>query len=103
MMHQWRHLKMLKRSGRGHDISGVSGTKTGELAILCPACPQPGKNLPEGWEDAPTEKRQAHLPCMSHFTDHQYHLDGYIDRFSELMPIFGLSERLYRHGKQIRL
>ena len=23
----------------------------GDLAVLCPACPQPGLNLPEDWED----------------------------------------------------
>ncbi|KAI6156579.1 hypothetical protein BKA82DRAFT_4325506 [Pisolithus tinctorius] len=30
MVRQWRHLKMLKQ---------------GECAVLCPACPQPGKNM----------------------------------------------------------
>jgi hypothetical protein len=50
MMRAWRHLRMLKRSGRGHDPAGVSATKEGECAILCPACPQPGINLPSGWE-----------------------------------------------------
>ncbi|KAF8875848.1 hypothetical protein BD779DRAFT_1475909 [Infundibulicybe gibba] len=54
---EWRHLKMLKRAGRGHDPSGVSGTKEGELALLCPACPHPGKNLPENWREcSPKEK-----------------------------------------------
>ena len=52
---QWRHLKLLKRSGRGHDPAGVNETKQGECAVLCPACPQPGINLPENWEDTPKE------------------------------------------------
>ncbi|KAF8879143.1 hypothetical protein BD779DRAFT_1612947 [Infundibulicybe gibba] len=57
MVREWRHLKMLKRAGRGHDPSGVSGTKEGELALLCPACPHPGKNLPENWREcSPKEK-----------------------------------------------
>ncbi|KAG1857820.1 hypothetical protein F4604DRAFT_1882980 [Suillus subluteus] len=43
MVRQWRHLKML---------NGVDATSAGECAILCPVCPHPGKNLPEGWEDA---------------------------------------------------
>ncbi|KAJ7269976.1 hypothetical protein B0H12DRAFT_999151, partial [Mycena haematopus] len=47
MTRQWRHLQMLKRTGRGHDPSGVEATKAGECAVLCPACPQPGKNPPE--------------------------------------------------------
>lgn len=29
---------------------GVEATKPGELALVCPACPQPGRNLPDGWE-----------------------------------------------------
>ena len=44
---------MLKWAGRGHDLSGVIGTKSGELVVVCPSCPHPGINLPEGWEDAP--------------------------------------------------
>jgi hypothetical protein len=48
----WRHLKLLKRSGRGHDPGGVEATKIGECAIECPACPHPGKNLPLNWEQA---------------------------------------------------
>ncbi|KAG1762145.1 hypothetical protein EDD22DRAFT_979916 [Suillus occidentalis] len=54
---EWRHLKVLKRSGRGHDPAGIKATQEGELAVLCPACPQPGKNLPEGWENAPQSER----------------------------------------------
>ncbi|KAJ7733474.1 hypothetical protein B0H16DRAFT_1468065 [Mycena metata] len=45
--------KMLKRAGRGHDPTGTMGTAPGECALLCPACPQPGKNLPENWESIP--------------------------------------------------
>ncbi len=47
---QWRHLKMLKRAGRGHDPTGVEGTKPGELAVRCPACPHAEINLPSNWE-----------------------------------------------------
>ncbi|KAJ7434249.1 hypothetical protein B0H11DRAFT_2258549 [Mycena galericulata] len=57
MTREWRHLQMLTRSGRGHDPAGVANTKDGECALLCPACPQPGKNLPEGWETFPEEKQ----------------------------------------------
>ncbi len=48
---QWRYLKRLKRAGRAHDPSGVAGTKPGELAVPCPACPHPDINLPPNWED----------------------------------------------------
>ncbi|KAF8190101.1 hypothetical protein BJ912DRAFT_850370 [Pholiota molesta] len=45
MIHEWRHLKLMKRAGRGHAPGGIEGTKEGECAVLCPACPQPGKNM----------------------------------------------------------
>ncbi|KAJ6515178.1 hypothetical protein C8R47DRAFT_1173066 [Mycena vitilis] len=52
-MRQWRHLVMLKRAGRGNDGDRlVAETRAGELAVVCPACPQPGVNLPDGWESA---------------------------------------------------
>ncbi|KAG1823881.1 uncharacterized protein BJ212DRAFT_1476730 [Suillus subaureus] len=37
-------------AGHGHDPTGVGATQEGELVVLCPACPHPGKNLPENWE-----------------------------------------------------
>ena len=55
MLVQWHHLRLLKRGGRAHDDSGVNGTKGGELALMCPSCPHPGINLPEGWQNAPPE------------------------------------------------
>ncbi|KAF9471567.1 hypothetical protein BDN70DRAFT_909334 [Pholiota conissans] len=45
MIHEWRHLKLMKRAGRGHAYGGIEATKDGECAVLCPACPQPGKNM----------------------------------------------------------
>ncbi|KAJ7330528.1 hypothetical protein DFH08DRAFT_708944, partial [Mycena albidolilacea] len=59
MTRQWRHLQMLKRAGRGHATEGIAGTKAGECALLCPACPQPGKNLPRdgSWRYVPRERR----------------------------------------------
>ncbi|KAK6974082.1 CxC2 domain-containing protein [Favolaschia claudopus] len=51
ILRQWRDVKRLKRAKRGHAISGVMGTALGELALPCRACPQPGWNLPEGWEN----------------------------------------------------
>ncbi|KAG1846721.1 hypothetical protein C8R48DRAFT_750579 [Suillus tomentosus] len=57
MVREWRHLKQLKRAGRGHDPHGVDATSAGACAVLCPACPQPGKNLPDNWENAPQETR----------------------------------------------
>lgn len=48
---------MAKRAGRGHDSAGANATSPGECALLCPACPHPGKNLPDNWENAPRIKK----------------------------------------------
>lgn len=39
------------------------------MAVRCPACPQPGENLPENWEDdpdrceyAPAQYTSSHMP-----------------------------------------
>ncbi|OBZ73392.1 hypothetical protein A0H81_06621 [Grifola frondosa] len=57
VMRLWRHLKMLKRAGRGHAAAGIDATAPGELVIECPACPHPGKNLPDNWENSPPHVR----------------------------------------------
>ncbi|KAG1792555.1 hypothetical protein EV424DRAFT_1475756 [Suillus variegatus] len=59
MIREWRHLSMLKRSGRGHDPKGVDATGEGDCAVLCPACPHPGKNLPDNWKNTPHTKQEA--------------------------------------------
>ncbi|KIJ11640.1 hypothetical protein PAXINDRAFT_164080 [Paxillus involutus ATCC 200175] len=56
MAREWQHLKLLKCSGRGHDPTGVAGTKQGECAVLCPVCPHPDKNLPSGWQGVAKDK-----------------------------------------------
>jgi len=48
---------MLKRAGRGHDPAGVEGTSEGELVVECPACPHPGRNLPDDWQQVPAALR----------------------------------------------
>ncbi|KAJ6536254.1 hypothetical protein B0H19DRAFT_1317890 [Mycena capillaripes] len=64
MTRQWQHIQLIKRAGRGHDPAEdrLKATKPGECALLCPACPQPGKNLPDGWEKVPSEK----ATCVAH-------------------------------------
>ena len=47
---EWRHLKRLKRAGHGQELSGVRGTKPGDLCVCCVACPRPGYNIPEDWD-----------------------------------------------------
>lgn len=57
MTREWKHLKMLKRSGIGHDPLGVGNVSPGECALICPACPQPGKNMLPDWEHTPQERQ----------------------------------------------
>ncbi|KAJ7928222.1 hypothetical protein B0H13DRAFT_2549726 [Mycena leptocephala] len=59
MTREWWHLQMLKWSGRAHIPGGARNIEAGACAVLCPACPQPGKNLPVGgeWRSAPPEKK----------------------------------------------
>ncbi|KAI6151215.1 hypothetical protein BKA82DRAFT_3975358 [Pisolithus tinctorius] len=57
MVRQFRHTKLLKRAGRASEQDGIRTTKPGGLAVLCPACPQPGMNLPDDWKDAEPSKK----------------------------------------------
>ena len=47
----WRDLIARVNSGFGHETKEED--KPGSLAIFCPACPQPGVNLPKGWDQDP--------------------------------------------------
>ncbi|KAI0739708.1 hypothetical protein C8Q80DRAFT_1288610 [Daedaleopsis nitida] len=47
---QWRNLKARKWNGYGHCDEELG---PGDLAVLCPACPQPGLNLPDNWQEDP--------------------------------------------------
>ena len=40
----WCNLKLLKWGGAGHRCGGVEAVQDGDLAVLCPVCPHPGKN-----------------------------------------------------------
>ncbi|CDO74326.1 hypothetical protein BN946_scf184348.g1 [Trametes cinnabarina] len=74
MVREWRHVVMAKRAGRGHDATGIGGFNPGELAVRCRACPEPGVNLPDGWELAkPADAREDIwlAPGAAHFIDHK--------------------------------
>ena len=53
MTRLWRWMKKLKWAGYGHNGKRPSHVEPGELANYCPACPQPGINLPEDWKNDP--------------------------------------------------
>lgn len=51
MSRLWRWMKRLKWNGFGHSGRDPMDVTPGELAVYCPACPQPGINLPERWKE----------------------------------------------------
>ncbi|KAF7321838.1 CxC2 domain-containing protein [Mycena kentingensis (nom. inval.)] len=54
MSRQYDFLTRAKRAGRAHaGPRGLEETEAGGMAVRCLACPDPGRNMPEGWEDAP--------------------------------------------------
>ncbi|KAJ7023233.1 hypothetical protein C8F04DRAFT_1193689 [Mycena alexandri] len=65
IVRQYRMMEMLKRAGRGQEDSGIKGTAQGELALDCCACPQPEKNLPEGWEEMDEDQRYKYFLILS--------------------------------------
>jgi hypothetical protein len=90
----WRHLLMLKRSGRGHDPEGATATLQGELAIECPACPHPDRNLPDNWD---AEGPQQYVMCCNFCktsTDPVPAIDIYTRNFLQLMVISSCVSRI---------
>ncbi|KAG1883671.1 hypothetical protein F4604DRAFT_1878922 [Suillus subluteus] len=65
IIHEWRILKLLKSFTQGHCPDGVPTTEPGQCAVLCPACPQPGMNLPEDWKDASPDKQWLYALFVS--------------------------------------
>ena len=65
MIREFRHLKLMKRHGRGNIEDGLISTGRGDLATICPACPIPGVNLPENWRDVALEYKYVVSPQLS--------------------------------------
>ena len=70
----------LKCTGREQDPLGVEGTTQGELAVECPACPHPGHNLPDNWQEA------GNMLCVN-ILDHHLYNTNYIFRFLYILYI----------------
>ena len=47
----WRWMKCLKWAGYGMKKAPASEVTPGQLSVFCPACPQPGINIPDNWKD----------------------------------------------------
>ena len=57
----WRWMKRLKWAGYGNKAKQSSEVKAGELTIFCPACPQPGINIPENWKEDSARQVSSYL------------------------------------------
>jgi hypothetical protein len=53
MSRLWRWIKKLKWAGYGHNNQNPNAPLPGALSNFCPACPQPGINLPVDWKSDP--------------------------------------------------
>ncbi|KAJ7908412.1 hypothetical protein B0H13DRAFT_1617500 [Mycena leptocephala] len=64
IVRQYCTTLMMKRMGRGHDLSGVNGTKQGELVLQCRAYPQDGMNVPPRWDKIDWAAMPEDLRCV---------------------------------------
>jgi hypothetical protein len=60
---------MLKRSGRRRASEGAAATSLGELAIECPACPHPDRNLPLNWDSGDPQEYFVLFNTEKHFAN----------------------------------
>ncbi|OJT02669.1 hypothetical protein TRAPUB_2484 [Trametes pubescens] len=60
------------RARRRHGVPPGAIPSHGELAVLCPACPQPDMNMRPGWQDREREYRYMDSLCYS--IDGNFHL-----------------------------
>ncbi|EIW84486.1 hypothetical protein CONPUDRAFT_40308, partial [Coniophora puteana RWD-64-598 SS2] len=74
IIRQYEYIRIMKEAGRGNVINGIDTTRAGELAVACPACPHPGINLPEGWENA--DLSQKFLYCLFLAMDANFRLES---------------------------
>ncbi|KAJ7042214.1 hypothetical protein C8F04DRAFT_946055 [Mycena alexandri] len=67
IVRQYRMMELHKRGARGHQDSGVKGTRQGELAEpRCRMCPVPEVNIPEdydkiNWDEEPEDQRYKYF------------------------------------------
>lgn len=54
-------MKQIKRGGGGHMKMGLDSVPDGAFSLECPACPHPGRNLPEDWDQIPEDTQLVFL------------------------------------------
>ncbi|PBK62356.1 hypothetical protein ARMSODRAFT_895754, partial [Armillaria solidipes] len=90
MVRQFAHIKMMKCTGQGNAANRIVTTVPGGLALMCPACPRPGINLPADWELAPLEYKFLYILIL--MLDANFHLKNLYRSSWEKDP--GLHTRL---------
>ena len=60
----WRDISARIKAGYGHHPEAP--VTPGSLAIFCPACPQPGVNLPDDWRE--DDQKYVALPELTKTT-----------------------------------
>ena len=73
----WRDIITRIQAGYGYTAEGI--VEPGALAIFCPACPQPGVNLPDDWEK---DKWRWVIIIIRHFLSDSSTLAGCIPEAS---------------------
>ncbi|KAK0435653.1 hypothetical protein EV421DRAFT_1892517 [Armillaria borealis] len=74
VLREWRHIR------------GIQGTKQGELAFRCPACPQPSINLPPDWNQNLATRWLYRLNLgYAYFVD-ETAFRNHIDMFGKVIP-----------------
>ena len=78
-------MKKLKWAGYARTPKSVKDVKPGELAIFCPACPQPGINILADWKKDHAQHVNRCLPKVN--SDQKFITDGYTNGFLWQMAI----------------
>ncbi|TBU21409.1 hypothetical protein BD311DRAFT_743616 [Dichomitus squalens] len=68
----WRHLQMCKRSGMCHGVK-YPNRREDLITVPCFACPWPGVNLPEDWENTSRDLQYIYRIFMGADGNHSLH------------------------------
>ncbi|KAH9024354.1 hypothetical protein EDB85DRAFT_1870163 [Lactarius pseudohatsudake] len=93
---QWRDLKSRMEQGLGHQSEETA--PDGSMAIFCPACPQPGINLPNDWKTRyePNELIRTFIMDGNFSAEHMRHRSGEKDVALSAGMAFMANPELYK-------
>ncbi|KAH9007762.1 hypothetical protein EDB83DRAFT_2236202 [Lactarius deliciosus] len=93
---QWQDIKSRMEQGLGHQSEDTA--PDGSLAIFCPACPQPGINLPNDWKTRyePNELIRTFIMDGNFSAEHMRHRSGERDVALSAGMAFMANPELYK-------